>query len=208
MEKWQKDIITDNITELVENTECTVLLLSKLEAAKLLDKANVQEINACRTDFEKSKCLYNKIVTKDNSFNTLVNALDETTQTGASKILKRNSGGGGVGRPTQPPAMETQKPIRLEDLDDNTTLKLYRNGSEITLSDAKSILKETQYKLVTEVFTNPGTNDLLTINEEFGLDPSEIVSLNLKPVTTIEWAGKFVNILSNRWGKVSMLVFI
>ncbi|CAL8071136.1 unnamed protein product [Orchesella dallaii] len=91
MEAWQKDIINNNITELVENTECNVLLLSRLEQDQILDRGDVQQINACTTGFEKARCFYDKIVKKDKSFETLVKALEKTRQTGASEILKRNN---------------------------------------------------------------------------------------------------------------------
>ncbi|CAL8071142.1 unnamed protein product [Orchesella dallaii] len=91
MEYWQDNVISENLTKLVELTDCSTGLLNRLKEQKVLSREDVEKISACKTELEKSDQLYKIIVKRANAFDILVKALEDTTQSGAAIILTTKS---------------------------------------------------------------------------------------------------------------------
>lgn len=90
MEAWQLNHIKNNLPQLLANTDCNVSLISILESKDVLSKQESELIQSKQTKYEKAKCLFKIIETRNNSYKILLSALDETKQSGAHLILNAN----------------------------------------------------------------------------------------------------------------------
>ncbi|CAL8071148.1 unnamed protein product [Orchesella dallaii] len=88
MDDWQKELIRKNLSGLVENTICSTGLLTKLEECGILGSEDVEEIKLSgTTQLQQARTLYKIIITRANSLQNLLEALEQTKQSGVVAIL-------------------------------------------------------------------------------------------------------------------------
>ncbi|CAL8147730.1 unnamed protein product [Orchesella dallaii] len=88
MEESERKLIRENLTELINLTTCNTRLLARLEERGVLGKDDVDKLgHPGKTSSEKAKELYDVIVTRTNGFKSLLDALEETKQSGAFNVL-------------------------------------------------------------------------------------------------------------------------
>ncbi|CAL8070108.1 unnamed protein product [Orchesella dallaii] len=94
MEEWERKLIRENLPELIYLTDCHTGLISRLEKNEILAKDDVEKLSlAWKTPGEKAKELYDIIITRKNGFEHLVNALEQTKQSGVLDILSLGTHG-------------------------------------------------------------------------------------------------------------------
>lgn len=106
MEKWQKDVIQNNLNELIENTSCERALLCMLVSKGLITSEERKELVSIiamwlyhpKSTFyiilqethkgsERTYKMYDILQTRTDSYNALKNFLIQLKQTGAEKFL-------------------------------------------------------------------------------------------------------------------------
>ncbi|CAL8147150.1 unnamed protein product [Orchesella dallaii] len=91
MNQWEREIILANLPELISFTRCNSTLLSILTASQILSKEDEAVLEAkLKSDgsITQTKFLYEITISRKGGFHALMTALDETSQTGALKILE------------------------------------------------------------------------------------------------------------------------
>ncbi|CAL8075997.1 unnamed protein product [Orchesella dallaii] len=88
MEDWQEDIIKKNLDKLITLTTCKTLLLAKLVSSGILDDGDVEALEVLgHSRLKQTSKFYKIMLTKTNGFKSLLEALRETSQSGAADLL-------------------------------------------------------------------------------------------------------------------------
>ncbi|CAL8138617.1 unnamed protein product [Orchesella dallaii] len=92
MENLERETITANMDKLTKTTICSVSLLAKLLALKLLSDEDIEDLKALEAKpTAQAFKLYNIVITRKNGFEKLIEGLRDTEQSGALSILAPNS---------------------------------------------------------------------------------------------------------------------
>ncbi|CAL8128746.1 unnamed protein product [Orchesella dallaii] len=89
MEEHEKNHILDNLDTLVRTTFCRSIFMAQLVANGVLGLDDIHIIDSIPNDLQKSLTFYKLIVTRENSYGLLLEALNETSQSGAAQVLKQ-----------------------------------------------------------------------------------------------------------------------
>ncbi|CAL8128744.1 unnamed protein product [Orchesella dallaii] len=89
MEEQEKNHILDNLDTLVRTTFCRSIFMAQLVANGVLGLDDIHLIDSIPNELQKSLVFYQLIVTRENSYGLLLEALNETSQSGAAQVLKQ-----------------------------------------------------------------------------------------------------------------------
>ncbi|CAL8070680.1 unnamed protein product [Orchesella dallaii] len=161
MEDWQKTRITRNLPTLIENTKCNVMLLARLQAKDLLSDHDCEVLVSIPTDLDRSKKLYDIILTRCGAYDILLTALKDTRQSGAYEILKKktkDNDNRSLVEPMQELALG-KNTSKCPTIDENTVFEALATGNLQILSRVCQLYVESG-RDITEI-TAPGKKSLL-----------------------------------------------
>ncbi|ODM88907.1 Serine/threonine-protein kinase/endoribonuclease IRE2 [Orchesella cincta] len=92
MEAWAKEIILRNMNKLVKVTICNIYLLTKLLESEMLSEEDVEELIVLKREpSTQAYQFYNIMLKRKNGYEKLLQALQDTKQSGALGILEKEA---------------------------------------------------------------------------------------------------------------------